>query len=79
MNLGTINSTIESTIDHSLYECRESLKMAFEPNSGASLKTKGGTGHLGLVSSLGFRNKIWHELEKVFSEDIYHICKQVHE
>lgn len=77
MNLETIKSTTESTVEHSLYECKESFKMAFEVSLGTSVKTKGGIGHLGLVSSLGFRNKVWNELEKAFSEDIYQICKQV--
>lgn len=77
MNLGTINSTTEGVIDHSLYECRESLKMAFEVSLGTTSKSKGGPGHLNFVSSQGFRNKVWSELEKVFSEDIYQLCKQV--
>lgn len=77
MNLGTIKLTTEGVIEHSLYECTESLKMAFEVSLGTSSKGKGGPGHLNLVSSQGFRNKIWSELEKVFSEDIYQTSKQV--
>lgn len=77
LNLGTIKATIDNVIDHNLYECRESLKMAFEVNLGTSMKNKGVAGHLNLISSQGFRNKVWSELEKVFSEDIYQIGKQV--
>lgn len=78
MNLGTIKSTIDIIVEHSIYECRESLKIAFEiSTSGTSVKSKVSTNQLGLVSSLGFRNKIWNELDKVFSDDIYQICKQV--
>lgn len=77
MNLGTIKSTTEGVVEHSIYECRESLKIAFDLSTGTTTKNKGGVGHLSLVSSQGFRNKVWTELEKVFSEDFYQICKQV--
>lgn len=77
MNLETIESTLESILEHSFYECKESFKMAFEVSLGTSVKSKTGMGHLTLVSPMGFRNKVWNELEKVFSEDIYQICKQV--
>lgn len=78
MNLGTIKLTTDSTVEHSVYECRESLKIAFEiSTSGTSVKSKVSSSHLGLASSIGFRNKVWNELDKVFSEDIYQICKQV--
>lgn len=74
--MGTIRATTESIVDHSLYECQESFKMACEVTLGTKSKSTG-TGHLNLVSSHGFRNKVWTELERVFSEDMFHICKQV--
>lgn len=68
------NNLIQQNLD----ECRECLQTAFSVNVGGNLpKTKGGPGRVTLSSSQGFRNKIWVELEKLFSEDIYQICKQV--
>ncbi|CAH1982075.1 unnamed protein product [Acanthoscelides obtectus] len=75
INLGMIKSTIDSFVEHSLYECREGWKSAFEVSS-ASSKTKGGSA-VQLSFSQGFRSKTWTELEKVFSEDIYQTCKHV--
>ncbi|KAJ8954370.1 hypothetical protein NQ318_011043 [Aromia moschata] len=76
INLGTIRSTTDKLIEQNLYECRESLKTAFDTSSSGT-KTKGGPGRVTLTSSQGFRNKIWSEIEKAFTEDIYQICKQV--
>lgn len=64
-------------IDQSLNEFKDCLKSAFEINQSVSSKSKGGPGKVTLSSSQGFRNKLWSELEKAFSEDIYQICKQV--
>lgn len=78
-NLGTLQETTTNLIEQNLVECREMLKTAFEVNSqvmNPSLKPKG-PGKVALSSSQGFRNKIWTELERIFTEDIYQICKQV--
>ncbi|KAG5889011.1 hypothetical protein JTB14_033940 [Gonioctena quinquepunctata] len=78
INLGTIESVTNGLIEQNLHECRESLKAAFGVSSGGiSSKSKNAPGHINLSSSQGFRNKVWLEVEKVFSEDFYQICKQV--
>ncbi|KAJ8920765.1 hypothetical protein NQ315_004905 [Exocentrus adspersus] len=77
-NLGDIKQTTDNLIQHNLNECRDCLKTTFSIHGGGALsKSKGGPGRVTLTSSQGFRNKIWIEIEKLFSEDIYHICKQV--
>ncbi|VEN55180.1 unnamed protein product [Callosobruchus maculatus] len=76
INLGIIKSTIDSFVEHSLYECREAWKSAFEIASIPN-KSKSGAGQIQLSFSQGFRNKTWTELEKVFSEDLYQACKHL--
>ncbi|CAG9858527.1 unnamed protein product [Phyllotreta striolata] len=77
INLGTIQSVADNFIENNLHECKESVKQAFAVNTGVQSKHKSGPGHVSLTSSQGFRNKVWSEVEKAFSEDIYSICKQV--
>ncbi|KAJ8951184.1 hypothetical protein NQ314_007724 [Rhamnusium bicolor] len=78
INLGTIKTTTDNLIEQNLDEYRECLKTAFDINvGGSSTKNKGGPGRVTLTSSQGFRSKIWTELEKAFSEEIFQICKQV--
>lgn len=78
--MGLETSTIEGLIKQSLDECRESFKLALEsglsPTTGA-VKLKSGPGKVQLTSSQGFRTRIWSELERCFSDDIYAMCKQV--
>lgn len=78
VNLGTINSTLETTIQNSLNECRDCLKAAFEATTISSSKVNKGPGRVTLTSSQGFRTKVWTEVEKAFTEDIYQNCKQVY-
>nr|XP_023014138.1 conserved oligomeric Golgi complex subunit 5 [Leptinotarsa decemlineata] len=78
INLGTVESVLDSFVEQNLYECRESLQSALEATAGSfSTKAKNVPGHVNIPSSQGFRNKIWIEVEKVFSEDFFQICKQV--
>lgn len=65
-------------MDISLGECKESLKSALDTSSGInqSLKNKG-PGRVALSSSQGFRTRIWNDLEKAFTEEIYEQCKRV--
>ncbi|KAJ3656220.1 hypothetical protein Zmor_015314 [Zophobas morio] len=78
INLGIINNTLQTTIENSLSECRECLKAAFDYNAlSTSSKVSKGPGRITLTSSQGFRNKIWIEIEKAFSEEIYQNCKQI--
>lgn len=74
--MGIIKTTTDNLIEHNLYEYRESIKSAFEISVGTS-KSKNVPGHISLTTSHGYKNKVWSELERVFSEDIYQICKQV--
>lgn len=76
--MGTIKTTTNNLIQQNLDECRECLQTALNVNVGVSVtKNKGGPGRVALTSNQGFRSKIWIELEKLFSEDVYQICKQV--
>jgi hypothetical protein len=78
INLGTINATLQNTIENSLSECRECLKTAFDSsNVSSGAKVSKGPGRITLTSSQGFRNKMWIEIEKAFAEEIYQNCKQV--
>ncbi|XP_018576829.1 conserved oligomeric Golgi complex subunit 5 [Anoplophora glabripennis] len=77
-NLGTIKTITNNLVQQNLDECRVCLQMALSANVGGNLaKNKGGPGRVALTSNQGFRSKIWIELEKLFSEDVYQICKQV--
>lgn len=78
INLGVIETTVDNFIKQNVEECQEIIKIALEVNINSGLnKPKGGPGRVQLTSSQGFRTKIWSELEKTFSEDVYQICKQV--
>ncbi|EFA03811.1 Conserved oligomeric Golgi complex subunit 5-like Protein [Tribolium castaneum] len=78
INLGTIDATLHTTIENNFSECRECLKTAFDASIVSSgLKTTKGPGRATLTTSQGFRNKIWSEIEKAFSEEIYQNCKQI--
>lgn len=63
-----------------LDECRESLRTAFDPSGGSASginKKQGGPGRATLTSSQGFRTRVWGDLEKAFSEELYRQSKQV--
>lgn len=80
MNLGTINDATQKLVDLSLAECRESLKSAFDISSGIaglSGKTKAAPGRTTATSLHTMRNRVWSDLDKAFSEEIYQQCKQV--
>lgn len=52
--------------------------MAFDVSTvSTGLKTTKGPGRATLTTSQNFRNKVWAEIEKAFSEEIYQNCKQV--
>lgn len=77
--MGTLQEITTNLVDQNLSECRDNLKFAFEINAqvtNPSLKGKT-PGKLTLSSSQGFRQKIWTELERVFTEDIYQTCKHI--
>ncbi|XP_050312688.1 conserved oligomeric Golgi complex subunit 5 [Anthonomus grandis grandis] len=75
INLGTIEPTLETLIKENLNECGDILKMALDSATNPVVLVKSGRGQL--PSSQGFRQKVWTELEKGFSEGIYKICKQI--
>ncbi|XP_076269956.1 conserved oligomeric Golgi complex subunit 5 four way stop [Rhynchophorus ferrugineus] len=78
VNLGTINNTVDNFIKQNVNECHEMFKSAVDINvNGGIVKNKGNSSRIQITSSQGFRSKIWNELDKCFSEDIYQICKQV--
>ncbi|XP_022914460.1 conserved oligomeric Golgi complex subunit 5 [Onthophagus taurus] len=80
INMGIIKTAIQNAIDISLSECRESLKASFDLNvniTGNLNKNKVGPGKANLSSSQGFRSRIWVDLEKAFSEEIYKQCRQI--
>ena len=55
------------------------MKIALDMTNGASTinRSKIGPGNMNLSTSQGFREKVWSELEKAFSEEVYQQCKQV--
>ncbi|KAL1491355.1 hypothetical protein ABEB36_011963 [Hypothenemus hampei] len=75
-NLGLIETTIENLLKQNLDECREILKSALEINN-VLIKSKNTPGRVQLSSSQGFRSKLWTEIDKIFSDDLFLICKQV--
>ncbi|KAK9869808.1 hypothetical protein WA026_003539 [Henosepilachna vigintioctopunctata] len=75
INLGSVNKILDNFMDSSLLECKQSIECAFE--IATSNKFKSNTGRVSLTTSQGFRNKIWTELEKAFSEDIHQQCRRV--
>ncbi|XP_017779416.1 PREDICTED: conserved oligomeric Golgi complex subunit 5 [Nicrophorus vespilloides] len=78
-NLGTLKSAIENVVSIAAEECRESLKTTFDArvNVDSLANKKAGPGRANLTSSQGFRIRIWADLEKAFSEEIYQQCKQI--
>ncbi|ERL92500.1 conserved oligomeric Golgi complex subunit 5 [Dendroctonus ponderosae] len=78
INLGLIKATIDNFMVQNVAECREILKAALETGGSTAVgKPKGTSSRMQLSTSQGFKTRIWTELEKSFSEDIYKICKQM--
>uniref|UniRef100_A0A1Y1KUH6 Conserved oligomeric Golgi complex subunit 5 n=1 Tax=Photinus pyralis TaxID=7054 RepID=A0A1Y1KUH6_PHOPY len=80
INLGTIQSAMESFIDVCLDECKECLKLTLGGKVGMSTdisKKQIGPGRANMSSSQGFKSRIWTDLEKTFSDEIYLQCKQM--
>lgn len=80
-NLGSLDFTLNNYIDASLGEAKESLKASLDisNNNAAQPKTTKGPGRVTMTSSAsqGFRSRIWLDLEKSFSEEIYLQCKHM--
>ncbi|KAK4878939.1 hypothetical protein RN001_007085 [Aquatica leii] len=79
INMGTVKAATENVIEVSLGECRECLKSAFDTRSGVSsdFSKKPGPGRANLTSSQGFKHRVWVDLEKAFSEELYTQSKQI--
>lgn len=78
INLGTIKNATDNIVDIALNECIECLKSAVDTNSNnTTFKKPGGPGRVNMVSSQGFRSRIWDDLEKAFTEELYCQAKQV--
>lgn len=79
-NLGMLNTSLDNFINIALSECRESLKTSFDLTGNLNINinaNKVGPGKAALTTSQGFRQRVWTDLEKAFSEEIYSQCKQV--
>ncbi|KAF5281574.1 hypothetical protein FQA39_LY05109 [Lamprigera yunnana] len=79
INLGTVTSAMDNIIEVSLSECRECLKLSLDTRSNMSneFPKKPGPGRANLTSSQGFKNRVWSDLEKTFSEELYTQSKQI--
>ncbi|KAK5645700.1 hypothetical protein RI129_004164 [Pyrocoelia pectoralis] len=80
INLGTIKTVTGNLTSVCLNECKETLKLALDARIGMSAdisKKHVGPGRANISSSQGFKSRIWTDLEKTFSDDIYDQCKQV--
>ncbi|KAF5273590.1 hypothetical protein FQR65_LT04588 [Abscondita terminalis] len=79
INLGTLKTATANVVEVSLGECRECLKSAFDTRSGisAEFNKKPGPGRANLASSQGFKQRVWADLEKAFSEELYTQSKQI--
>lgn len=78
--MGMLITSLESAINIALSECRESLKTSFDLTGNLNMGTvvnKVGPGRAALSTSQGFRQRVWADLEKAFSEEIYSQCKRV--
>ncbi|KAI4465405.1 conserved oligomeric golgi complex component 5 [Holotrichia oblita] len=79
-NMGMLTTSLESAVNIALSECRESLKTSFDLTGNLNMGTainKVGPGKATLSTSQGFRQRVWTDLEKAFSEEIYSQCKRV--
>ncbi|KRT82944.1 hypothetical protein AMK59_3911, partial [Oryctes borbonicus] len=76
---GMLNASLESFTNIALSECRESLKTSFDltGNLNMGVGVNKGPGKAAVFTSQGFRQRVWTDLEKAFSEEIYSQCKQV--
>lgn len=73
-------TSLDSFINIALSECRESLKTSFDVTGNLNMgvgTNKVGPGKAALSTSQGFRQRVWADLEKAFSEEIYSQCKRV--
>lgn len=78
--MGTVKTATQKIADSSLEECRECLKSAFDINSGTTSslnKAKTGPVRTNLSNLQNIRTRIWSDLEKAFSEEIFYHCKQI--
>ncbi|XP_045470713.1 conserved oligomeric Golgi complex subunit 5 [Harmonia axyridis] len=76
INLGTINKVLDDFISSTLSESIQGITYALETTASGKSKAVQGR-NISLSSSQGYKTKMWTELEKAFSDDIYKHCKQV--
>lgn len=74
--MGTINKVLDDFISSTLSESIQGITYALETTASGKSKAVQGR-NISLSSSQGYKTKVWTELEKAFSDDIYKHCKQV--
>lgn len=76
INLGTIKEAIQKVVDNSLSECEEILKSCLDITGGTNVvKTKSGSSTRSTLQNL--KTRLWSDLEKAFSEELFYQCKQI--
>lgn len=60
----------------SLSECKEFLKSCFDVSGGVSV-VKAKSGSSGRNTLQNIKSRLWSDLEKAFSEEIFYQCKQM--
>lgn len=77
INLGTIKEATQKVVDMSLSECEEILKSCFDITGGTSVVNKSKSGSTSRNTLQNMKTRLWSDLEKAFSEEIFYQCKQI--
>lgn len=76
INLGTVKEATQKVVNMSLSECEEILKSCFDSNDGVNtVKIKSTSSGRSTLQNI--KNRLWSDLEKAFSEEMFYQCKQI--
>lgn len=76
INLGTIKEATQKLVNMSISECEEILKSCFDITGGVGM-IKGKSGSSSRNTLQNMKTRLWSDLEKAFSEEIFYQCKQI--
>lgn len=75
INLGTVKEATQKIADMSISECEEILKSCLDISGVSIVKGKSGSSTRNSLQNM--KTRLWSDLEKAFSEEIFYQCKQI--
>lgn len=77
INLGTVKEATQKVVDMSLSECEEILKSCFDITGATNVVNKSKSGSTSRSTLQNMKTRLWSDLEKAFSEELFYHCKQI--